>query len=91
MTDISTTTQQDNNNNNSSSSSSSSSNEAHVVADPWEVEDDQLARQCEDHEPLWNQFWTSVYPKKSRTFSEMGLLVAMFLAMASAMLRIKSR
>lgn len=56
---------------------------------PWEVEDDQLARQCEDMDP-WNQFWQS-YPKKSRKFSDMGLFVAMFLCMASAMLRIKSR
>jgi hypothetical protein len=55
----------------------------------WTIEDDQLARQCEDVDP-WNQFW-SAYPKKARKFSDMGLLVAMFLCMASAMLRIKSR
>jgi hypothetical protein len=55
----------------------------------WMIEDDQLSRQCEDFDP-WNQFW-SAYPKKARKFSDMGLLVAMFLCMATAMLRIKSR
>jgi hypothetical protein len=55
----------------------------------WAMEDDHLAQQCEDHDP-WTNFWEA-YPKKTRKFSDMGLLVAMFLCMSSAMLRIKAR
>ena len=58
-------------------------------AHPWVMEDELLARQCEDHDP-WTDFWSSC-PKKAQKFSDMGLLVAMFLCMASAVARIKSR
>ena len=63
-----------------------------LIQDPWEIEDELLAVQCIDSAggDVWKQFWSSM-PKKTRKFSDIGLLVAMFLCMSSAMLRIKAR
>ena len=80
----------------SSSTSSPEQTRRQRIQDPWEIEDEMLANQCIDsaggnENMLWKQHTSKSLSRKARTISDIGLLVAMFLCMSSAMLRIKSR
>ena len=83
------------------SSSSPEQSRRQRIQDPWEIEDEMLANQCidsagggcnnENNNMFWKQHTSKSLSRKARTISDIGLLVAMFLCMSSAMLRIKSR